>query len=441
MDTSNKILFVDNFRGFTNTYIPINDVNFMVGENSTGKSSILSLLKLMSSPRFWFDPEFFSEEVNLGHFNDIVSVHANDRSYFSIGHIKYIDDKNSKAGTIEACILTFVEEDGMPRLAFFAKYSNTNEDRLRITKKQTKYKRRMTKEYHNVNEFIKNIFADWVCAHKKDKLAYKLFPREFHYPAFPLFIFDSIIDRVIDKKTKNEKPLKPTLTIQPIIHDLAWLAPIRTKPLRTYDDYQLDFSPEGTHTPYLIRKILDKKTDAKHFIKFIKKVGADTGLFDTIVVKKYGRGATSPFELDIVLNKKALGINNVGYGVSQALPVIVEIFTRLKGSWFAIQQPEVHLHPKAQAALGDIFFNLAIKEDKKFIIETHSDYTISRYRLNCLKCKNKKTPNAQILYFERGVNGNKVFQIKIKSNGDLPTDQPKGYRNFFMKEAMRLLNV
>ncbi len=36
-------LFVDNFRGFTNTFIPIEDVNFLVGENSTGKTYIFSL--------------------------------------------------------------------------------------------------------------------------------------------------------------------------------------------------------------------------------------------------------------------------------------------------------------------------------------------------------------------------------------------------------------
>jgi predicted ATP-dependent endonuclease of OLD family len=46
-------LFVDNFRGFQDTCIPITDVNFLVGENSTGKTSMLSLIKLFSGPDFF----------------------------------------------------------------------------------------------------------------------------------------------------------------------------------------------------------------------------------------------------------------------------------------------------------------------------------------------------------------------------------------------------
>ena len=46
-------IFVDNFRGFRDTCIPITDVNFLVGENSTGKTSILGLLKLLAGPRFF----------------------------------------------------------------------------------------------------------------------------------------------------------------------------------------------------------------------------------------------------------------------------------------------------------------------------------------------------------------------------------------------------
>src|SRR5690606_4788761 len=134
--------------------------------------------------------------------------------------------------------------------------------------------------------------------------------------------------------------------------------------------------PEGDHIPYLIKRKLDNKQDSEKFIKFLTSVGKDSGLFKSIEIKNYGRGATAPFELDVVLGKSALSVSSVGYGVSQSLPVIVEIFSRPAHSWFAIQQPEVHLHPKAQAALGEVFFNMAVIENKKFVIETHSDYTI-----------------------------------------------------------------
>ena len=45
-----KFIYADNFRGFSNTYIPLVDVNFLVGENSTGKMSALDLLRVFSNP-------------------------------------------------------------------------------------------------------------------------------------------------------------------------------------------------------------------------------------------------------------------------------------------------------------------------------------------------------------------------------------------------------
>ncbi|MCK5665692.1 MAG: AAA family ATPase, partial [Thiotrichaceae bacterium] len=223
--------------------------------------------------------------------------------------------------------------------------------------------------------------------------------------------------------------------------DIAWLAPIRSKPRKTYDEYRLDFSPEGDHTPYIIKKLLDRKADAEKFKEFMSNIGIDSGLFESVKIKKYGSGVTSPFELDIVLNKKQLSISNVGYGVSHALPIIVELFVRNKGSWYAVQQPEGHLHPKAQAALGDAFFQLASIENKKFIIETHSDYTIDRFRSNYKTQQDVRKPKAQILFFERTGSGNKVSSLTIDKNGDLPTDQPSSYRDLFIKEELMNLGI
>jgi predicted ATPase len=163
-------------------------------------------------------------------------------------------------------------------------------------------------------------------------------------------------------------------------------------------------------------------------------------LFESLSIKQYGRGATSPFELDVIIKGKALNINNVGYGVSQSLPVIVELFARPKGACFTIQQPEVHLHPKAQAFLGDLFFELAVKERKKFFVETHADFAIDRFRLKYLDGNSSK-PKAQVLFFERGDEGNRAYQLEIAENGKLPLEQPKGYRDFFIRENMKLLDL
>lgn len=119
------ILFLDNFRGFSNTYIPIQDVNFFVGENSTGKTSVIGLLKLLSTPEFWFANAFNTEEVNFGHCDDIVSITSNDRSYFSVGYIQIDEGSHKKQEkTVNAFLMTYVERDGVPTPAFYAYYNS-----------------------------------------------------------------------------------------------------------------------------------------------------------------------------------------------------------------------------------------------------------------------------------------------------------------------------
>lgn len=109
-------LFVDNFRGFRDTCIPITDVNFLVGENSTGKTSILSLIKLFSGPSFLMGQEFENEGVSFRHFSDMVSAHSAAPDYFHVGFAAEFEDKKT-GKTATGWLFTFRENQGQPRLA------------------------------------------------------------------------------------------------------------------------------------------------------------------------------------------------------------------------------------------------------------------------------------------------------------------------------------
>ncbi|MGC1490307.1 MAG: AAA family ATPase, partial [Candidatus Acidiferrum sp.] len=68
-------IFMDNYRGFSETLIPLRRATFLVGENSTGKSSFLSVAYLLSTPAIILGRNFWQGELyNLGGFKDIVSV-------------------------------------------------------------------------------------------------------------------------------------------------------------------------------------------------------------------------------------------------------------------------------------------------------------------------------------------------------------------------------
>jgi hypothetical protein len=230
--------------------------------------------------------------------------------------------------------------------------------------------------------------------------------------------------------------------------NLYWFAPIRSHPKRIYDDPNSIKNPDGSHTPFLLRDQLvmpnnDGQREKKKKMEFIlNKFGTDSGLFDSVSINEYGSTITSPFQVQITINGKKLNFTNVGYGVSQILPLLVEIIVSPMNSVFSVQQPEVHLHPRGQAAFGDFIYKSFIEEKKTFLIETHSDYLIDRFRIRLSKSDSKiGNPNSQILFFTKGNNGNKVTSIKIHEDGKFDEDLPNEYRSFFIREQLELLNI
>jgi hypothetical protein len=434
-------IFVDNFRGFSDTCIPITDVNFLVGENSTGKTSILGLLKLLAGPRFFFDQAFDSEHINFGGFSDMVSVHSNDRSYFRIGFVWEELHGKKKTPVVTGCLLTFKEEEGLPKLAKCTICRGGTKVSMRLG--SDIYYREETCASLSTKTVVSSLRSQWANEHSGNGGKYtKLVVPPSIGRNMPVLVALSFIMGGNRQRKKRDEFVfyPPQIDFPP---ELTWLAPIRTKAKRTYDQLTQElFSPEGAHTPYLIRRMLRSrsKSAAIKFRDFIAKVGKASGLFQDVRIRNFGRGATAPFELDIVLDGKAFNVSNVGYGVSQSLPVLVEILARPHGTWFAIQQPEVHLHPRAQAALGDVFFELAAEDHKLFLVETHSDFTIDRFRMNYKKDRAIK-PDSQILFFERRDKHNVITPLAIGKKGELPAEQPDSYRQFFIREQMNLLGI
>jgi len=432
-------LFVDNFRGFRDTCIPITDVNFLVGENSTGKTSILSLIKLFSGPSFLMGQDFDDEGVSFRHFSDMVSAHSSDPSYFHVGFAaEYEHKKTGKTAT--GWLFTFRENQGQPRLAKCTFCRGKEKITLKFGN-AVYFKASECSMPSAAHEIVSALRSEWVDEHSSKTNGYQKLdaPRGFGN-RIPIVIALSFASSVARKSRKKDELLiyPPDMGFAP--PELTWFGPIRTEPKRTYDELLLDFSSEGRHTPYLIRRMLNSKTQAIKLKAFIEKVGKASGLFQDVRIQNFGRGPNPRFELDIVIDGQMLNILNVGYGVSQSLPIIVELLARPKGTFFAVQEPEIHLHPRAQAALGDVLFEMATTDHKRFLVETHSDFAIDRFRMNYKKDRASK-PESQILFFERRDQHNVVTPLPISEAGELPLDQPDSYRQFFIHEQMHVLGI
>ena len=183
-------------------------------------------------------------------------------------------------------------------------------------------------------------------------------------------------------------------------------APVRSKPHRTYDPARPTRDPEGDYIPmYLASVYFQHKNQWTTLKNALERFGQAAGLFDEISVKPLGKKESEPFQVQVRKSgRKVRGphrnLIDVRYGVSQVLPVITELLRRDAPPMFLLQQPEVHLHPSAQAALGSLFCQVAGPR-RQLVVETHSDHLLDRVRMDVRDGTTRLRPeDVSILFFE-----------------------------------------
>ena len=116
------------------------------------------------------------------------------------------------------------------------------------------------------------------------------------------------------------------------------------------------------------------------------------------------------------------------------MPIIEGIKNQLwNPTCFLMQQPEVHLHPQAQAALTSFIVSEIKQISPTYIIETHSDYMIDRARIE-INRGNIDAKDVALIYLEPTESSVNIHNISFDQMGNLQ-NIPDGYRSFFIKEA------
>lgn len=433
-------VYLNNFRGFEDTFLYLQDVNFFLGENSTGKTSVLKIIKIISNPSFKIKYDLGEDFLEIGTHYDVVYRNGANLN-FEVGYQKnesFINIELKPSGNKSVINKLYILMQGISI-------------QFQFEPKQVLFK--------YIAEKDKGLlFADWIHQIKMGKFeldGVKDGSSHF-FEELPMSTNMFMLAEKIFSRHKSENDSKSELSgvystiLQTfdsgLLSKLTWIDPIRAEPKRLYDEYSSTYTSTGGHAPYLLKEILTSKSKGNNLrIKEFLKYGEASGLFVEIIPKIFNkRDVSSPFELLIMLGKKAIKMNHVGYGVSQVLPLIVEIMIKNKDSWIVIQQPEVHLHPKAQAAFGDFVYAFANMDDKNFIIETHSDFMIDRFRMAVNKAnspRKKAKMQAQVCFFERNNIGNQVTHIPILRNGAYGDEQPSSFREFFLKEQLELFSL
>lgn len=116
---------------------------------------------------------------------------------------------------------------------------------------------------------------------------------------------------------------------------------------------------------------------------------------------------------------------NVGFGVSQILPVIALCLMASPGSIVLLEQPELHLNPGMQQKLADFLLNMA-KTGRQIVVETHSEYLITRLRRNAASNPDDHKYFG-IIFAERDSEvGTQYRPVSVNAFGDL-SEWPKGF--------------
>lgn len=140
---------------------------------------------------------------------------------------------------------------------------------------------------------------------------------------------------------------------------------------------------------------------------------------------------------------------NVGFGISDVLPILVTVLGSSYGDILIIENPEAHLHPKGQAAIGNLIAR-SVAAGAQVFVETHSDHVVNGIR-SAVKDGIVKPADVNIAFFERkehdvpnedGTSHQEIYSevrnIRVDKNGSL-SEYPDGFMDEWNNQLMELL--
>ena len=317
------------------------------GANSSGKTSILQVLLMLKQtveqPSDWNEPLYFGNEgspVNLGNFNDIIHKHKQDLSLnisVSWRTPEQIDIRSNLTDSLS--FSTVIVKN---------KYGDTELEGFRYT--FGKY----------------NVGIEWT------PQGYKLINNNIPATLFRCY-------GLVSPSNYGEDYLSLQEAFENLFSRILYLGPLREYPRRSYPwkgDHPKGIGQYGEKMvpATLSSRIRGLPTD-EQIPKWLQQLElidsydvrplSDTGGKYECLVKQYKDGPEVP-------------LTDVGFGVSQVLPVLILCYYAPEGSILILEQPEAHLHPKVQSELADVLIDVVKNRNVQIILESHSENLLLR---------------------------------------------------------------
>jgi len=448
-----KNLQIKNFKGFQREQsIAFEKLTILTGENSSGKSSVIhAILGLIQSGEYPYKFSPNGKYINMGDFKEISNKHkANEITLGLTFYHKNLKKelrfktiwKNSKANYLPT--LKFLEfgaeffllsvrniknkyfldfsydplkdpeyspeKEKLQKedlLRSFVSVRGKSSNKKQFEKEFLKEKRYISTMYKKAN--IKNIEIkdiDNLYEEVRSKMNMNL-----HYT------IDGIMDRIPGEYDKNINAISSFR-----------LHPERTYLVQSKDELKIGKFGEG----YLDQIILWEKIKHPKF-KELNSIMKRLRLTHSISAHHMEGG-----RFEVLVTPKQGGIKSslidVGFGISQFLPIIIADLQLKNDSTLFVAEPEIHLHPSVQAEFGDYLVEQIDKKGKNYIIETHSEYFLNRIRLAIVNGTLKEKDLA-VYYFDNDGNDIITYKLKFGKKGEIE-GAPDNFFKTYMMDVM-----
>ena len=342
-------LRAQNFKSWEDTgALHLAPLTGLFGANSSGKTSILQVLLMLKQtverPPDWNEPLYFGDEeslVNLGSFDDVIYQHRTDLSLYVSVSWKLLEK------------LT-IDEYEFDTLSFDF---NLSQERI----ESFNYR---TDEHPFVIELL------------SDGREYKVFTRHSRDPVESLFRCYGIRDGLLRTQRFFSGLEK---AFENLFSRIRYLGPLREYPRPHYAWEGKHPKGVGHYGEDMVSALFSGRIQLlsidEQILKWLQRLELidsyrlhpvpDTEKDYEFRVKKYKDGPE-------------VRLTDVGFGVSQVLPVLILCYYAPEGSILILEQPEAHLHPKVQADLADVLIDVVKNRNVQIILESHSEHLLLR---------------------------------------------------------------
>jgi predicted ATPase len=429
-----RSLKLENFRAFPKASLNLAPLTILVGPNNAGKSSIISSIRLLSQTLISADPEARLLLEELGSFPDV--VHGYDakktvkfrldfeREEGRLGLELSYDYRSQRRQVILRGFRAFESIKGRPETTLIeTSYSKSSE-------------RQILQKFEGIDDsivppiplFFIHFFprATFQMINELDRVRRKLSPSAPGDPS------ESAIKRSSNLNRKFRE-------MQSFLESLQYLGPFRQPPFRLYPftgERLSKLGPTGSEAPdVLMNDYFQRGRSKKRVTNEVTDWLKSAGIASKVQVK-----AISPRHFDVKMQhpitRELSNLADVGYGASQILPVLLGGYGLMRDSLFMVEQPELHIHPKAQAELGEFFCSL-VERGVQSIVETHSEHLILRIQQK-VGSGELNPEDVAVSYINPTAQGKEIVDLPMNRDGLFTKPWPGGFFEERKAEALNL---